>query len=192
MPLHSVKIEHPSKQRKLNGVGKIFLDLFDLNKYTLITIIHFIIDDVEASQYFQTNGSKMFGIPYCLTLKLNSKHSIDYFLPNIQNTIIEHNEDSHDRVTYQTYLGTFSFYLVYGKKLIFSPNIYLFSLLLDQFSLGQYFPIQSQINDLLKMENINIDCREDFHVYTSDDLCSQINNLVSNQDKVTKTKMKHA
>jgi hypothetical protein len=84
MPLHSVTIEHPSKQGKLNGVGKIFPDLFDLNKYTHITTIHFMIDDVEASQYFQPNGSKMFGVPYCLTLKLNSKHSIDYFLPNIQ------------------------------------------------------------------------------------------------------------
>ena len=62
-----------------------------MHKYTLITTIHFMIDDVEASQLFQPNGSKMFGIPYCLTLKLNYKHSIDYFLPNIQNTIIEHN-----------------------------------------------------------------------------------------------------
>ena len=29
MPLHSVTIEHPSKQGKLNGVGKIFPDLFN-------------------------------------------------------------------------------------------------------------------------------------------------------------------
>ena len=42
-------IEHSSKLGKLNGVGKIFLDLIDLNKYTLITIIHFMVDDVEAS-----------------------------------------------------------------------------------------------------------------------------------------------
>ena len=118
--LHSVTIEHPSKLGKLNGVGKLFLDLVGSNKYTLITIIHFMIDDVEASQYFQTNGSKMIGVPYCLTLKLNSKHSINYFLPNMQKTIIEHNEQWHNRVTYQTSLGTFSFYLIFGKKLIFS------------------------------------------------------------------------
>ena len=31
MPLHSMTIEHPSKLGKLNGVGKIFLDLFDLS-----------------------------------------------------------------------------------------------------------------------------------------------------------------
>ena len=73
-----------SKSGKLNGVGKIFLDLFDMSKYPLITTIHFIIDDVEASQSFQPNGSKMFGVPYCLNLKLNSQHSIDYFLTNIQ------------------------------------------------------------------------------------------------------------
>jgi hypothetical protein len=32
MPPHSVTIKHPLKSGKLNGVGKIFLDLFDLNK----------------------------------------------------------------------------------------------------------------------------------------------------------------
>ena len=51
-PLHSVTIEHPSKPGKLNGVSKIFLELVDLNMYTLITIIYFMIDDVKASQYF--------------------------------------------------------------------------------------------------------------------------------------------
>ena len=49
MPLHSMAIEHPSKSGKLNAVGKIFLDLFDLSKYPLITTIHFMIGDVEAS-----------------------------------------------------------------------------------------------------------------------------------------------
>ena len=49
MPLHSMTIEHPSKSGKLNGVGKICLDLFDLPKYTLITTIHFMVDDVEAN-----------------------------------------------------------------------------------------------------------------------------------------------
>ena len=74
MPPHSVTIEHLSKSGKLNGVGKIFPDLFDLNKYILITTIHFMVDDVEANQSFQTNGSKKFGVPYCLTLKLISTH----------------------------------------------------------------------------------------------------------------------
>ena len=49
MPGHFMTIKHPSKSGKLNGVGKIFPDLFDLNKYSLITGIHFIIDDVQAS-----------------------------------------------------------------------------------------------------------------------------------------------
>ena len=47
--------------------------------------------------------------------------------------------------------------------------------------------MQSQIKDLLKMENTSTN-----HVYAWENLFSQINNLVSNQDKVRKTKMKHA
>ena len=160
IPPHSVTIEHPWKQGKLNGVSKIFSYLFDLNKYTLITTIHFMVDDVEASWYFQTNGFNKFGVPYCLTLKLISKHSIDSLLQDIQLIIIIHNKDWHDRVTYKTILGTFSFSLVYGKKLRFSSNIYLLSLLLDQFSPGKSFVIQSQIKDLFKMENISIDHKE--------------------------------
>ena len=186
-PLHSVTIEHLSKSGKLNGVGKIFPNLFDLNKYNIITTIHSRIDDVEASQSFQTNGSKMMGVSYCLTSIFNSQHSIDYFLPNMQKTIVKHNEDWHERVAYQAILGTFSFYLVYGKKLIFYQNINLLSLLLAQFSARQSCVIQSQIEDLLKMENIRTN-----HVYASDNLSSQISNLVSNQDKVRKTEMKHA
>ena len=69
---HSITIKHPSKLGKLNGVGKIFPHLFDLNKYSLITTIHFIIDDVEASQSFQTSGSEMIGVHCCLTLKIIS------------------------------------------------------------------------------------------------------------------------
>ena len=53
---------------KLNGVGKIIIDLFDLNKYTLITTIHFMVDDDEASRFFQTKGFKKFEVPYCLTM----------------------------------------------------------------------------------------------------------------------------
>ena len=47
--------------------------------------------------------------------------------------------------------------------------------------------MQSQIKDLLKMENIRTN-----HVYASDNLFSQIGNLVSNQDKFRKTKMRNA
>ena len=107
MPLHSVTIEHPYKSWKLNGVGNIFLDLFDLSKYPLITTIHFMVDDVEASKSFQTNGYKKFGVPYCLTLKIISKHSIEYLLQAIQKIIINYDEDWHVRVTYQTALGIF-------------------------------------------------------------------------------------
>ena len=118
-------IGHPSKQGKLNGIDNIFPNLFYLNKYTLITTIHFMIDDVEASQSFEPNGSKIFGVPYFLTLKLNYEYSIEYFLPNIQKTFIDHSQDWNDRVTYQNIWGTISFSLVYGKKPRFSPNIYL-------------------------------------------------------------------
>ena len=65
-------IKHSSKSRKLNEVGKIFPDFFDLIKYTLITTIQFMVDDVKASRSFQTNGFKKFEVPYCLILKLVS------------------------------------------------------------------------------------------------------------------------
>lgn len=148
IPLHSVTVEHPSKQGKLNGFGKIFPNLFNMYKYTLITTIHFMIDDVEASQSFQPIGSKMFGAPYCLTLKLNCKHSIECFLLAIQMIIIKHNKVWHNKVSYQTILGTFSFSLVYDKKLSFSSNIYLLSLLLAQIFPRQSFVMQFQIKDL--------------------------------------------
>ena len=45
-PLHSVTIEHPSKSGRLNEIGKIFPNLFDLNNYTLITTIQFMVDDI--------------------------------------------------------------------------------------------------------------------------------------------------
>ena len=76
MPLHSMSFEHPSKLGKLNGVGNIFLDMFDLHKHTLITTIHFMVEDVEASQSLQSTVFKKFGVPYCLFMKLISKHSI--------------------------------------------------------------------------------------------------------------------
>lgn len=105
MPLHSMTIEHPSKLGKLNRVGKIFLDLFDLHKYTIITTIHFMIDDVESSQSFQPNVFKKFGSPYRLFMKLISKNLIDCLLQTTQKIIIKHEEDWHARVTYQTVFG---------------------------------------------------------------------------------------
>ena len=84
MPPYSMTIKHPSKSGKLNGAGNIFPGLFDINKYTLITAIHFIIDDVEVSQSLQPIDSKMFGVPYCLTLKFISKNSL-LFTPSHSN-----------------------------------------------------------------------------------------------------------
>ena len=155
-------------------------------------MISSMIDDVEAIQSFQNNVSELMGVFYCLTLKLNSKHSLNYFLPNMQMIIIINNKDWHDRVTYQNSLGIFSWSLVPDKKLSFSSNIYLLSLLLDQLYLGQSFPLQSKIKDLLKMENIGTDHKGYIYVYASDNLCSQINKLVSKRDRVKKTKEKHA
>jgi uncharacterized membrane protein len=157
MPSHFVTIKHPSKSRKLNGVGKIFLGLFDMYKYIIITTIHFMVDDIEASRSFQTNGFKKCRVPYCLTLKLVSKHLIDSLIQSTQMIIIIYNKDWHDRVTYQTSLGIFSFSLVLDKKLSVSPNIYLLSLLLAQFSPRKSFAIESQIKDLLKMGNLSND-----------------------------------
>ena len=131
------------------------------------------------------------GVFYSLTLKLNSKHSINYFLPNMQMIIIINNKDWHDRVTYQNSLGIFSCSLVPDKKLSFSSNIYLLSLLLDQLYPGQSFSIQTKIKDLLKMENIGTDHKGYIYVYASDNLCSQINKLVLNWDRVRKIEMNH-
>ena len=151
-----------------------------------------MIDDVEAIQSFQNNGSKPIGVFYCLTLKLSSKHSIKYFLPNMQMIIIIKDKDWPDRVAYQNSLGIFSCSLVPNKKLSFSSHIYLLSPLSDELYPGKSFSIQSKIKDLLKMENIGTDQKEDIHVYASDNICSQINKLVSKRGTVRKTKEKHA
>ena len=89
-------------------------------------------------------------------MKLISKHSIDYLLQTIQRTIIK-----YDRVTCQIALGIFLFSLVYSKKLSLSPNIYLSSLLLSQYSQGKYFDVmQSQIKDFFKVVNKSSDPKE--------------------------------
>ena len=89
-------------------------------------------------------------------------------------------------------LGIFSCSFVPDKKLSFSSNIYPLPLLLDQLYLGQSFSIQSEIKDLLKMENIGTDQKDHIYVYASDNICSQINKLVSKRGRVRKTKEKHA
>ena len=51
--------------------------------------------------------------------------------------------------------------------------------------------IQSQIKDFLKVANKSSDPKEEFHVYAFGTLCFQINNMVSNWDRVSKAKGKH-
>ena len=71
-------------------------------------------------------------------------------------------------MTYQIVLEIFSFSLASRKKLSFFQNIYSSSLQLAQISQGQSFDvIQSQI-------------KEEIHVYASDNIFFQINNLMSN------------
>ena len=94
-------------------------------------------------------------------------------------------------MTYQNSLGIFSCSLVPDKKLRFSSNIYLLSLLLDQLYPGQTIFIQSEIKDLLLVANIGTDHKWYIYVYASNNLCSQINKLVSKWDRVRKTKEKH-
>ena len=83
-------------------------------------------------------------------------------------------------------------HFVPDKKLGFSSSIYLLLLLLYHFSPVESFSIQSQIKDLLKMVNISTDHKRNIYVYASDNLFSQINKLVLKQDRVKKTKKKHA
>ena len=93
MPPQSITIKHPSKLGKLNEVGKIFPYLVDLNKYNLITTISFIIDDIEAIQSFQNNGSNLMGVLYGLTLKIISQYSINHLFPSTKKIIVEHIKD---------------------------------------------------------------------------------------------------
>ena len=95
-------------------------------------------------------------------------------------------------MTYQNSLGIFSCALVPDKKLNSSSNIHLLSFLLDQLYPGQTFFIQSEIKDLLKMDNIGTDQKEYIYVYALDNICSQINKLVSKRGRIRKTKEKHA
>ena len=95
-------------------------------------------------------------------------------------------------MTYQNSLGIFSCSLVPDKKLSFSSHIYLLLPLSDQFSSWQSFSMQSEIKDLLKMENIGTDQKEYIYVYASDNICSQINKLVLRRGRVRTTKEKHA
>ena len=106
--------------------------------------------------------------------------------------IIINNKDWHDRVAYHNSLGIFSWSLVPDEKVSFSSHIYLLSPLSYQLYPGQSFSIQSEIKDLLKMENIGTDKKEYICVYPSDNICSQINKLVSKRGRVRKTKKEHA
>ena len=66
-----------------------------------------MIDDV-SSKIFRS----MAGVSYFLTLKLNSQHAIDYFLPKMEKIIVEHIEHWHEKVTYQNlFEGHFHFIL---------------------------------------------------------------------------------
>ena len=81
--------------------------------------------------------TSMAGVSYWLTSKLNSQHGIDYCLPNMAKIIVKHIKHRHESVRYKNFLGTFSLYLVYVKRLIFSQNIYLLSpLFSSNFSQG--------------------------------------------------------
>ena len=67
-------------------------------------------------------------------------------------------------------LGIFSFYLVFlTKRLIFPQNIFP----------GQSFVKRSQIKNSLQTENLSIDHKVGLHAYISDNLSSQISELVS-------------
>ena len=110
----------------------------------------------------------------------------------MQMFIVINNKDWHDKVTYQNSMGIFSWSLVPDKKVSFSSHIYMLSPLLDQLYPGQSFSIQSEIKDLLKTTNIGIDHKGYIYVYASDNICSQINKLVSKRGRVRKNKKEHA
>ena len=82
-------IKHPNQGSWMELVRSFHI-CFNLNKYSLITTIHFIINDVEASQSFQTNSCKKCGFHYWLTLKWVSKHSME------SNTPVH--SDDHDNI----------------------------------------------------------------------------------------------
>ena len=57
---------------------------------------------------------------------------------------------------------------------------------------AKYFAIQYQIKHLLKMENISTSHKEELHVHPFNNIFSQIGNMVSNEDKVRKTKVRNS
>lgn len=90
-------------------------------------------------------------------------------------------------------LGTFSYFLVYGKGAILSPNIYLLSLLLAQSTSGKSSNfIQFWINALLKLEDKRNKAKGKSHVYTSGNKQFQVGDLMLKWNKPSKARGKHS
>ena len=90
-------------------------------------------------------------------------------------------------------MGTFSYFLVYAKGEILSPNIYLSSFLLDQSACGKSSTfIQFRINDLLKLVDKRNKEKGKFHVYTCGNKQFQISDLKLKWEKYSKARGKHS
>ena len=108
-----------------------------------------------------------------------------------------------DRVTPRNSLGTYPYFLVYGKEAILPPNIYLPSLQLSQSSRGRSSNfLQTRINTLLKLKQERNKAKENFHIHRqrikrwfdkhiSGDKQFQVGDLVMKWDKESEFRGKH-
>ena len=101
-------------------------------------------------------------------------------------------------------LGTYPYFLVYGKEAILPPNIYLPSLQLAQSSRGRSSNfLQTRIDTLLKLKEEINKAKEKFHTHQqiikrwfdkciASDTQFQVADLVLKWDKASEAKGKHS
>jgi hypothetical protein len=166
-------------------------------------------------------------VEFALKYNINIKYLANYYpqgngvakstnknlLRIIKKIVVENQRDWHnaldtalwaDRVTPQISLGTFPYFLVYGKEAILPPNIYLPSLQLAQSSRDRSSNVlQTQIDTLVKLKEERIKAKEKFHTHqqwikrwfdkhVAGDKQFQIGDLVLKWDKASEAKGKHS
>ena len=127
-------------------LGKIILNFLKIYKYILTDATYLMVNDYKVIHSSQCNFIIRFGVLDGLVLYITYFYLTDYLLWIIQKTIIKLYKDWYDtfniahradRVTSRTPLGTFLYFIIYGKREIPSLDIWLLSLLLAQFVYGQ-------------------------------------------------------
>lgn len=139
----------------------------------------------DNATYFSSLKIVEFSLKHNITLKYSSnyyaqgnglaKSTNKNLLWIIKKTIVENQRDWHnaldtalwaDRVNPINSLGTYPYFLVYGKEAILHPNIYFPSLQLTQSSHGRSSNfLENRIDTLLKLKEERNKEKEKFHVH---------------------------